>query len=197
MTTTRTGKARLTYGREVCQRTLTRTPMTAVMVCSCGRLARECNGFYLPELRVLTLWQPWASLMAWREKLNETRPKKWGYRGWVAIHASERSCQVVDQANESYLTLALDRNKAPKPWHLPRGKILAVGRFTGCFPTPPDVPVLTDQERAFGNYGPGRFYYPTADLAALPTPIAWKGGQGLRIAPLELRQQIADQLNGR
>lgn len=154
------------------------------------------SGVYLPELRVLTLWQPWASLMAWGEKLNETRGTRWSWRGWVAIHASARACQVVDQANESYLTLALDRHQAPRPWHLPRGQILAVVRFTDCLKTENDGPV-TDQERAFGDYNWGRWYYPTADLSVLPRSIPWKGGQGLRIAPLELRQQIADQLNGR
>jgi hypothetical protein len=47
------------------------------------------------EIRVLSLLQPWASLLVFGEKMIETRSWKTSYRGPVAIHAS---------LSEKYLT---------------------------------------------------------------------------------------------
>jgi hypothetical protein len=38
-------------------------------------------------MKALTLYQPWATLMALGAKMIETRPKKWKHTGPVAIHA--------------------------------------------------------------------------------------------------------------
>ena len=42
------------------------------------------------EIRIISLWQPWASLIALNLKQYETR--SWGapYRGKLAIHAAKR-----------------------------------------------------------------------------------------------------------
>lgn len=42
------------------------------------------------EIKALTLWQPWASLMALEHKKIETRSWKTNYRGLLAIHAAKR-----------------------------------------------------------------------------------------------------------
>lgn len=41
-------------------------------------------------MKVITLWQPWASLVAIREKTIETRSWETRYRGPLAIHAAAR-----------------------------------------------------------------------------------------------------------
>ncbi len=38
---------------------------------------------------------------------------------------------------------------------------------------------MTDQERAFGDYSPGRYAWLLADVRALPEPIPAKGALGL------------------
>ena len=43
----------------------------------------------MPEIRALTLHQPWASLIAWGVKRYETRPRPLSYRGPLAIHAAK------------------------------------------------------------------------------------------------------------
>src|SRR5690242_8554312 len=40
-------------------------------------------------IKAISLWQPWASLMAIEAKRNETRGKPWKYQGDVAIHAAK------------------------------------------------------------------------------------------------------------
>jgi protein gp37 len=42
-----------------------------------------------PPIKALSLWQPWASLMAARVKIHETRHWKTDYRGPIAIHAAK------------------------------------------------------------------------------------------------------------
>ena len=44
-------------------------------------------------IKALTLWQPWASLIAWGEKQYETRSWSTEYRGLLAIHASKRETE--------------------------------------------------------------------------------------------------------
>lgn len=152
------------------------------------------------ELRILTLWQPWASLMAWGEKQNETRSWPTRYRGWVAIHASARKCALVDCANESWLTRAMithghaDKHSVT-PWTLPTGQLLAIVWFRWCLPsTHRSAPKEGEKEHQFGDYTAGRYFYATNCLHTLPRPIAWKGGQGLRRAPESLCREIANQL---
>src|SRR5690349_2810871 len=47
------------------------------------------GGRDIPEIRGLSLWEPWAFLMAVDEKRFETRSWATPYRGTVAIHASK------------------------------------------------------------------------------------------------------------
>lgn len=161
-------------------------------------------------LRIVTLHQPYASLMAWGEKQVETRSVKWGPPawGWWAIHASvnRQWALQADVANDSYLTQALWRHDVTEthksgrtvqlaPWKLPFGCILCLVRcYVGL---PAAAAQVSDQERAHGDYyRPGRWAYLTANRLVLPKPIPWKGQQGLPHAPRALRQQIAKALRG-
>ncbi len=47
------------------------------------------------ELRMLSLYQPWASLILYGTKGNETRSWHTSYRGWVAIHAGKQRLDGV------------------------------------------------------------------------------------------------------
>ena len=152
------------------------------------------------DLRVLTLWQPWASLMAWGEKEVETRGRKITKgRHWVAIHASARKCQQADCANDSHLMEALRRHGYANPhtitpWELPLGKILAVVWFCPALQAELMARIISDKEKSFGGYAPGRWTWRASGLQVLRQPIPWKGGQGLRIAPPALRELIGREL---
>jgi len=41
-------------------------------------------------MKAITLYQPWASLLAIGPKKHETRSWKTKHRGWIAIHAAKR-----------------------------------------------------------------------------------------------------------
>lgn len=87
----------------------------------------------MTEVRVLTIRQPWASLVALGVKTVETRPMPTKYRGWVAIHAAAADTDrtILDPA----IAPAWDRlgdfigGNAPV-----RGAVVAVARLTDCLP---------------------------------------------------------------
>ena len=125
------------------------------------------------------MMQPWAMLMAIDAKRVETRGWSTNFRGWVAIHASKRfpgEClRLCD--GPAYFWPALHRGGVAYPENLPRGQILAVTEIIGCRRT--EHVQVTEQERAFGNYTPGRYAIFTAGVRRLKHPITIKGALGL------------------
>jgi activating signal cointegrator 1 len=148
----------------------------------------------------LTLWQPWASLVALGAKQYETR--SWGttYRGWLAIHAARHwtAEQRTLCAAEPYRTaLAAEYPRGCE--ELPRGAILAVVRLVACGPAEALLAELGAgeigaQELAFGTWGQGRYAWALRDWRRLPQPIPWRGLQGLWTAERELVAQIEVQV---
>jgi hypothetical protein len=142
----------------------------------------------MPEpMRAITLWEPWASLLAIGAKRTETRSWATRYRGPVAIHAGIdprglRAC-AGDGAIEDALAgagLALER--------LPLGCIVAVGGLVDCRRTEDLVAAGLDDP--FGDYGPGRYGWQLDRVRPLRDPIRAIGMQGLWVLPVVLAQQI-------
>lgn len=156
-------------------------------------------------MKTLTLTQPWASLVACGAKRIETRSWSTSYRGSLAIHAAKGF--PADAKDFTYAKLTRDcllagnlGLKVERSFYegggvhrldtqLPRGSIVAtcqlvdvlptvsVGCLSGVFEDWPDLD--TEQERAFGNYDPGRFAWVLENVEMLGDPIAAKGALGL------------------
>jgi activating signal cointegrator 1 len=135
-------------------------------------------------MKLISLWEPWATLMAIGAKTVETRSWDCNYRGWLAIHASKRGLSKRDlraTLMQPTFLKALENEHLMKTIHdcmedFPFGKIVAIVRLQSCWPTDrlyksfPDI--LTEQERAFGNYEPGRWAWIATDRFRLPEPIS-------------------------
>lgn len=150
-------------------------------------------------MRVISLTQPWSSLMAWDEKRFETRDWQTSYRGPLAIHASKGfppDCRSLcyEEPFLSVLKRHIDGEfiislKGTGPTTLPLGQILCVVDLIDCIPTAPEghpkrltrVPSAppAEHEPHFGNYAAGRFVWVTKDVRRLRWPIAAKGALGL------------------
>lgn len=162
-------------------------------------------------MKVITLTQPWATLVAIGAKQIETRTWETLYRGPLAIHAakgygkgglkahkelcgSEPFCSILNDACARHYAPYRGLKELVEHPFMPMGAIVATcdlvtvmptiwitatGRTTvHGFPDPKEY-VLTDQERAFGDYTPGRFAWLLANVRALPEPIPAKGALGL------------------
>lgn len=149
-------------------------------------------------MKVLTLTQPWAQLVAIGAKRIETRSWSTRYRGPLAIHAAKglgplggdgpsrlaHLCFV--EPFKSALIQAYGEQASAEKLRdmLPRGAIIAVCELIAIYritdqgvegfrPQPPP------NEIAFGNYSPGRYAWLLANVRALPEPVPATGQQGL------------------
>ena len=125
-------------------------------------------------MTAITLWQPWASLIAAGLKRHETRHWYTFQRGPLAIHAAVRPC-VTDLAPR--LTDLLTRRFGPDwPALLPRGAVLCTAVLGACIPTAGAT--VGETERLCGNWSPGRHAWRLDQVAPLDTPVPAKGKQG-------------------
>ena len=140
-------------------------------------------------MKALTLTQPWASLVALGAKRIETRSWSTPYRGSLAIHAAKGFPKwAKETCNKSEFAAEL----GPNP--LPLGAVVATCRLISCIPTRElqqnrviEVDylagcadfVMTDVERTFGDYEPGRWAWLLADVVPLEPPILATGALGL------------------
>ncbi len=165
-------------------------------------------------MRCLTLTQPYASLIAVGAKTIETRSWSTRYRGPLAIHAAASygsggsrgfSARCQREPFKSALAAHLQIFESYNPYAAPRGAIVAVCNLIACKPTGDsflhggwaiglDEWVLTDQERAFGDYSPGRWAWLLADVRVLPEPIPCKGALGLWNVPAGVETQLQEDI---
>ena len=151
-------------------------------------------------MKALTLIQPWATLIAIGAKRIETRSWYTSYRGPLAIHAGKNE-QFVNSRCGDYIC-------NDDPFHsvlmsvpgdkviFPIGAIIATCELVRVrlihpddkFPSGSDNIIctsgqsswrITEQEKAFGDYTPGRYMWFLDNVVALPKPIPAAGKQGL------------------
>jgi hypothetical protein len=140
------------------------------------------------SLPALTLTQPWATLVACGAKHIETRSWAISTRGWLAIHAAKGFPPDAHQFAETPLVQAALRaagytphpeDRTTNPWRLPRGQVLAIVRLSSIVRLPSTDLMISEQERAFGNYADGRYAWVFAEIHPLPTPLPARGKLGV------------------
>lgn len=162
-------------------------------------------------MKALTLWQPWASLIAVGAKRYETRSWRTPYRGPLLICAAKKG------VGSDYIAESVARSAAGQralggidPRKLQLGCAVCLAELTACYPTE-DLEegdarfrggvehLFASDELYFGNFGEGRFAWRLDNVRALPAPIPIKGAQGLfDVFPdveREVRRQLAERDN--
>jgi activating signal cointegrator 1 len=154
------------------------------------------------EIRMLSLWQPWASLVATGIKQVETRHWPTNYRGLIAIHAAKRP--VCRTGHELISAVG---GSIPDGMVVSYGAIVAVARLRYCT----QMAVNNEQqaycylpsgerfypsvtEELCGNWDDGRYAWFLEDVKSVD-PIYTRGMQGIpRIADPEILQLIEQRL---
>lgn len=130
-------------------------------------------------MKAISLWQPWASLVAVGAKEYETRSWPTSYRGPLVIHAAKRWTPLeVAAALDPHFKSAL-KAAGLNPTHLPLGAALCVVDLVDVVTTESVRWDIDSTERAFGNYTDGRFAWKLANIRTFDVPIPWLGHQGL------------------
>jgi activating signal cointegrator 1 len=140
------------------------------------------------HIKAITLWQPWATLMAIGAKRFETRSWATSYKGPIAIHAAKRPINRMEINDRMRLVL---RERGPKPADIPLGQVVAIGYLRKIYPTSHQgtvmagtiavhlPPLPNSQEASFGDWSHGRFAWLITDIWSLVEPVPARGRQQL------------------
>lgn len=137
-------------------------------------------------MKALSLWQPWASLIALGEKQIETRQWETKYRGPLAIHATAklppRWLGVSRYAEAFRIELAdvlkVHRDNVEAATRkLPLSSVLCIVRLEDIQETRYVREILCERERIFGNYDDGRYAWFLELIEVFETPIPAKGNR--------------------
>lgn len=139
-------------------------------------------------MKVLSLLQPWASLVVLGHKKIETRSWNTKYRGPLLIHASAGKKNL-------YRGITLDFQQEFYSLQLPHYKDLPFGAIIGKVDLRDTTettlmrthyrnalahyPKLSEQEYSFGNYASGRYGWLLDNPLQFGEPIPAKGSLGL------------------
>lgn len=144
-------------------------------------------------MKVISIIQPWATLIAMGEKKFETRSWSTKYRGELAIHSSKKIDKSICRQDPFYSVLA---KHGYDESNLPTGVILATCQLSNCFKVFADkgtsaaleagrmVRIVEGDEYEFGDYSQGRYAWELRDVNALVEPIPAKGQLSLWEHPL-------------
>ena len=133
-------------------------------------------------MKALTLYQPWASLLAAGVKQIETRPRPWHYQGPVAIHAALRPVTPDELARWKVLALRLACGELMGliAGPLPLGAVGGIVQMTECRRmTQAWIEEIPELERACGDWRPGRYGYRMEAPQLLHQPVPARGRQGV------------------
>ncbi len=135
------------------------------------------------QIKALSLWQPWASLIAWGAKEYETRSWPTDYRGKLAIHAAKRKPTYNDTLHmKDPFYEVLRANQSPMDYgleQLPLGAVLCICELEAVYHTDHVRPYLSERERAFGDFSPGRAAWKLKVIHIFDRAIPAKGAQQL------------------
>ena len=142
-------------------------------------------------MKAITIWQPWASLIACGAKKFETRSWKTDYRGPIAIHAGAKPYLSVVEGLPEEFQKALKDIFDLRYEILHIGKILATAELVDChniykeknkgaFISKEDGWLwISEKEQLFGDWQEGRYAWELANVKMLPKPVPAKGHQRL------------------
>ena len=130
-------------------------------------------------MKALSLLQPWASLVVMGTKRLETRSWSTNYRGTLLIHASSGKAGSLLSSEPPFSRYINDFNK------LPLGAIIGSVILTDIVKveqlqlSEKTINQLSLEERAFGDYTPGRYVWILEEAVQFERPVPIRGTLGL------------------
>lgn len=139
-------------------------------------------------MRAITLWEPWATLVAHGLKHYETRSWSTPFRGELAIHAAKRP--AVPSELNPVIWDALNGIGYYKLSELPYGNVIGIATMIDCVPAGQALRnmkflKIAETEVHFGDFSFGRFAWEFSkvtrigDVPAKGTQGFWRWGPDL------------------
>lgn len=126
-------------------------------------------------MKVISIIEPWASLIKEKVKYIETRSWKTNYRGKIYIHASLKKVPKKDERINNLISLL--ENKSFKYGH-----IIAEATLVDCIYMDEEfISKIKNNNKEYicGEYSIGRYAWVLKDIKELNEPIPAKGNLGI------------------
>ena len=127
-------------------------------------------------MKVISLIEPWGSLIKEKVKYIETRSWKTNYRGELYIHASMKTVPKKDERINKLIDMLEDKD-------FKYGNIIAKCKLVDCIYMDEDFVKNIKQnhpiEYQCGEYSVGRYAWVLEDIEKLENPISVKGHLGI------------------
>lgn len=147
-------------------------------------------------MKVLSLLQPWATLVVIGAKKIETRSWNTKYRGPLLIHASKRKI-TLDEGDAEFFEHLFNIIPQEEYASLPYGGIIGSVDLVDTESTIelcsiPEIIAnnikweMTDQELSFGDFSAFRYGWLLKDPVQFKTPIPMKGSLSLWDCPIQI-----------
>lgn len=150
-------------------------------------------------MKIISILQPWATLVVLGYKKIETRSWNTKYRGDLGVHASEKFTKEQERLAFEFSRLLKDS----RVYHCHRGAIIGQTKLVSTTSFDPVRPMIyqnmscyigghnydfSEQEQLFGDYSAGRYGWLLKDAKSFDEPILAKGKLGI----WEYNMQISD-----
>ncbi len=132
-------------------------------------------------MRIITLHQPWASLLAVGPKKYETRSWKTKHRGWIAIHAALNFNRFITDAHYRFEKELKEMGIEPI-MSTPRGAVVAIAKLERIIHCGSNREILIPDYHEvldYGDYSPGRWVWVFSEIVPVEPAIPAIGRQGL------------------
>ncbi|WP_414755530.1 ASCH domain-containing protein [Anabaena sp. CCY 9910] len=134
--------------------------------------------------KAISLWQPWASLVAMGLKKYETRSWSTNYRGRLVICSAQRNypeqAQAYSKIFHKHQVLFSNTDNWFEWDELPRGYAVAIANLTDCIKmTDEFIGQQSQLEIDCGEWSAGRFAWKLEQIGKIILPIKITGKQGL------------------
>lgn len=152
-------------------------------------------------MKTITVWQPWASLLAVGAKRFETRSWPTSYRGPIAIHAATKDpysimAKLPRRVAKAIYDVLYEKFgiQSGALRRMSTGCVIATAELIGChkifrcggrgegpgwIETAQGIYQPDERELLFGDWTPGRYAWEIANVKPLDEPIPAKGQQRL------------------
>ncbi len=126
-------------------------------------------------MKVLSLLQPWASLVVMGRKKIETRSWSTSYRGELLIHASMGKAGQILSLDPPFTKYIPDFNALPFGYIIGKVTLDDVIPIEASFMSAAAMNELTLEERAFGDYSSDRFAWLLSEPVQFENPVRTRG----------------------
>lgn len=137
-------------------------------------------------MKCISLWQPWATMIALGLKQFETRHWSTNHRGPLAIHAAKRWTKeqqifTAELLDYPIIGLVLAEHGYTQPGQLPLGGIVCTVNLHRMLTTQYafDIDKIGEIEYMLGDYSAGRYAWQLMDVKRFDTFMPCVGRQGL------------------